>query len=159
MNWLKYPYHFNKLMKKLDNYPRVEAILRKKKDKKINLNKVKMFVDKILHDKIDSINAAEEEFLKEIKEDNDYLDQKSPTSESAEKEKNVLNESEYAAFGIDTPKEKSTEDTDSTDDNKQENIDNGEPPPLETEAEAAQRQQGQGLKILTPHLLLFFFNI
>ena len=63
-------------MEKLDNYPRVEAILRKKKDKKINLNKVKIFVGKILHGKIDSINAAEEEFLKEIKEYKDYLDQK-----------------------------------------------------------------------------------
>ena len=154
MNWLKYPDYFNKLVESLDNDPGVEPIVGRKKDKKINLNKARMFVEKILHWKIDSINAAEEEFLIEIKEDKDYLDKKSTTSESVEKIKNVLNELEYAVFGIDTPKEKSTEDTDSTEDNKQENNDIREPPPLEIEAEAAQRQEGQVLKILTPQQMI-----
>ena len=98
-------YHFNGLVEKLNNDPGVVTILGRKKDKKINLNKARTFVDKMWHGKIDSIYAAEEEFLKEMKEDKDYLHQKSTTSERAKK-KNVLNELEYAVFGIDTPKEK-----------------------------------------------------
>ena len=99
-------YHFNGLVEKLNNDPGAVAILGRKKDKKINLNKARTFVDKMLHGKIDGIYTAEEEFLKEMKEDKDYLHQKSTTSERAEKIKNVLNELEHAVFGIDTPKEK-----------------------------------------------------
>ena len=40
-----------------------------------------------------------------------------------------------------------------------ENIDIGEPPPLETEEEAERRQLGQGLKILTPQQMITILPI
>ena len=109
-------------------------------EKKIKLKDLEEFLEDILEGKINNRIDAAKELSKRIMADYEFLEEYNPQRNSIGKEiKDFIKDAKDIVFGALSP----FEDDNTTD-----------IPPLETEQEAAQIQQGQGLKILTPKQMI-----
>ena len=139
--WIKDTNAFHKVLNRVDENVGIEAV---SDNKVFNLRKVARFLDDIMSGKINKYNA-EKEYIEKIIGNENLLRSYKDFSESknAQEIASIINDLKNAAFGSLLPSELDNADG-------VENIDIRDMPPLETEEEAEKRQQGQGLKILTP---------
>ena len=117
--------------------------------------KLQIFLKDILKGEIDNRNDAMEEYLKNINNDYNLLlkTKGAKKGSNRDKLKKYIETAKYVIFGSDFPLKSDTTDSESEklDIAQGETEDIGDPPPLESEEEAAKRKQkGQGLKVMTP---------
>ena len=125
---------------------------------KISPVKLQMFLRSTLSGEINNKNDAMEEYSKNI--DNDYSLLLKPKSArkggNRDKLKIYMNTAKHIIFGQDSPLKSDSTDSENETLNigQGETEDIGDPPPLETEEEAAKRQKRKGLKIMTPKQMI-----
>ena len=141
LDWLKCPDIFKKLVKDVKFNANLNVIFGENKGKRVNFKNVKKYLDGILRGKIDNKYDAEK-----IKNDKELLDtEKIRRGGKRQRLKSIFNNIENSVFGILLPSEEKS------DEDQPEIIDM---PDLENEESVAQRQKGQGLKVLTPKQMI-----
>ena len=113
----------------------------------VNLKRVSRFIDDILSGKINNKYDAEKVYI-EIMEDENLLRKykKFSSNKIAQTVATIINNLGYAIFGHLLPSKYNADDI--------ENVDIRDMPDLESEEDAAKREKGHGLKIMTPNQLI-----
>ena len=130
LKWTKYPDNFENLINEYNTEPDfgVDFV---DDNKSVNLKNIGNFINDILSGKINNKYDAEDEYVKKIKDNEDYLNSVKLTNKLYLCLKNIFKKTKYAVFGILFPsQENSNKETDGKD-----------MPPLEAEEEAEKGKQ------------------
>ena len=141
--WINNADAFNKILGRANENIGIEA---KSDDKVFSLKKVMKSLDDIMPGRINKYNV-EKEYVEKIMNDQKLLRSCKGFSKSknAQTIASIMNDVKNAVFGSLSLLELEDDTV---------NIDIRDMSPLETEEEAAERQKGQGLKILTPQQMI-----